>query len=217
MTRAAAAALVLVAVAAVAVAGCGSGEMTSQARPAPEFTRVRAEGAIDVVVQAGAPGRIVVRAGEKVLDDVVTEVEGDTLVVGTESRGLVIGPDGFGGARVVVDAPRLEGASSEGSSDLEVAGLEGGPLELVVEGSGDLRARGRVADLAASVEGSGEVDLSDLAANRVAVEVEGSGDADVHAIDALRAVVEGSGSISYRGNPRIEVARTEGSGDIERE
>ena len=35
--------------------------------------------------------------------------------------------------------------------------------------------------------------------------------------DELRAVVEGSGSISYSGNPRVTLSRTDGSGDIERD
>jgi hypothetical protein len=170
---------VAVALAAVA-AGCGSGPMTEQTRDVPDFERVRSEGSIDVVVRSG--GRVgpnvVVRAGEKVIDDVGTEIVGDTLVVDTESRGLVIGPDGFDNARVLVDVPRLRGAEVEGSSDIELAGLTGGALD---------------------------------------VDVQGSGDAEVHPVDELRAVVEGSGSISYSGNPRVTLSRTDGSGDIERD
>jgi hypothetical protein len=67
------------------------------------------------------------------------------------------------------------------------------------------------------VQGSGDADLGDLAAARVAVGVEGSGDARVHPVDELRAVVEGSGSISYRGSPRVTLSRTDGSGEIERD
>ena len=209
---------VAVALAAVA-AGCGSGPMTEQSRDMPDFERVRSEGSIDVVVRSG--GRVgpnvVVRAGEKVIDDVGTEVVGDTLVVDTESRGLVIGPDGFENARVLVDVPRLRGAEVEGSSDIELAGLTGGALDVDVQGSGDVQARGRVDSLDAHVQGSGDADLGDLAAGRVAVGVEGSGDAEVHPVDELRAVVEGSGSISYSGNPRVTLSRTAGSDDIERD
>ena len=80
-----------------------------------------------------------------------------------------------------------------------------------------MQARGRVDSLDADVQGSGDADLGDLAAGRVAVGVEGSGDAEVHPVDELRAVVEGSGSISYSGNPRVTLSRTDGSGDIERD
>jgi Putative auto-transporter adhesin, head GIN domain len=210
---------VLLSVAALAAvaAGCGSGPMTEQPRELPDFARVRSEGSIDVLVRAGAPNGVVVRAGEKVIDDVRTEVVGDTLVVNTDSRGLVIGPDGFDDARVLVGIPRLRGAEVEGSSDIELAGLTGGALDIDVQGSGDVEARGRVDSLEAHVQGSGDADLGDLAAARVAVGVEGSGDARVHPVDELRAVVEGSGSISYSGNPRVTLSRTDGSGDIERD
>jgi hypothetical protein len=207
----------LAALAALAAAGCGSGPTTTQDRELGDFTRVRAEGAVDVDVQGGRPGHVTVRAGEDVIDHVVTEVVGDTLVVRTTSRGLVIGPDGFDDARVLVEVPRLRGASSVGSSDLDVAGLAGGTILMEIEGSGDLAARGRVGTLDATVEGSGDADLQDLAAERADVRVEGSGDAEVHAVRELRAVVEGSGSIRYRGDPRVATARSEGSGEIERD
>jgi hypothetical protein len=213
----AAAAVVLVALGAAGAAGCGAGPETTRTRDVGAFSRVRAEGEVDVAVRAGPPGRVTVRAGEDVIDHVVTEVDGDMLVVRTTSRGLVIGPDGLDDARVLVDLPRLREASSTGSSDLEIAGLTGGALVTDVEGSGDLSARGRVTALDARVEGSGDADLLELAADRVDVRVAGSGDAQVRAVRVLRAVVEGSGSITYRGDPRVATARSEGSGEIQRE
>lgn len=204
----------IVAALALALAGCGSGQMTSQIRDVGEVSRVRAEGKIDVEVRAGAPRRVEVRAGEKVIDDVATEVDGDTLVVRTESRGLVIGSDGFDDSRVVVQLPELQSVDSDGSSDIEVAGLDGGTLAASVDGSGDLEARGRVSALDLTVDGSGDADLVRLAARRVRVEVHGSGDAEVQALDVLEAVAEGSGSIRYRGRPRVQMSRTRGSGDI---
>jgi signal transduction histidine kinase len=212
-----AAVVALVALVTPAAAGCGSGPETTQTRDVGAFSHVRAEGDVDVAVRAGPPGRVTVRAGEDVIHHVVTEVVGDTLVVRRTSRGLVIGPDALDDARVLVELPRLRGASSTGSSDLEVSGLKGGALLMEVEGSGDLSARGRVNALDATVEGSGDAELLDLSAHRAAVRVEGSGDAEVHAVRVLRAVVEGSGSIRYRGEPGVATARSEGSGEIERE
>lgn len=210
MTRPLALAVVL---AGLAVAGCGSGPEVVQERRAEAFTRVQAEGSIDVEVQVGPAASVTVRAGEKVIDDVVTEIEDGTLVVSTRDRGIVIGPDGFGGAEVAVTVPRLTGVSSQGSSDLGLSSLDGGRLRVDLQGSGNVEAAGRVAALDLDLQGSGDADLVELVARRVRVSLQGSGDVRVNARDFLDATTQGSGDLSYRGTPRLRSSTT-GSGDI---
>ena len=212
MTRILGPGLALVVVA-LAAAGCGSGPEVVQERRAGDFTRVQAEGSIDVAVRVGPAATVTVRAGEKVIDDVETEVDDGTLIVSTRDRGIVIGPDGFDGARVDVTVPRLASVAGRGSGDLRLSGLDGGRMRIDLQGSGDVEAGGRVAALDVDLQGSGDADLVELVARRVRVSLQGSGDVRVNARESLDATTQGSGDLSYRGTPRLRSSTT-GSGDV---
>src|SRR3954449_8702856 len=85
---------------ALAFAGCAIGDdgpRTAQTRSVAAFTRVENPGSVHVRLHVGGSQRVVVRAGEKVIDDVKTDVHDGTLRV--RLSGHV-----FGGNGVVVDA-----------------------------------------------------------------------------------------------------------------
>ena len=65
------------AIAALAVAGCTVGDdgpRTTQTRDVADFTRIDNNGSVDVRLRVGEPQHVSVIAGEKVIDDVGTEV-----------------------------------------------------------------------------------------------------------------------------------------------
>ena len=104
--RAMRALLIPAALGTLALAGCGLGDdgpRTTQSRDVAEFTRIDNRGSVDVRLRVGGPQRVRVTAGEKVIDDVHTDVRDGTLRVTFDH-------DGFGGDNVVVEAsvPRLE-------------------------------------------------------------------------------------------------------------
>src|SRR5262245_15613532 len=110
--------LIPAAVGAVALAGCGDdGPRTSQTRDVAGFTRIENPSSVDVRLQVGGPQRVRVTAGEKVIDDVRTDVRDGTLRVTFDH-------DGFGGDDVVLEAsvPRLEGVKSSGSGNVDAEG-----------------------------------------------------------------------------------------------
>src|SRR5688500_15406411 len=88
------------ALAALALGGCS----TTQTRDVADFTRIENSTSVDVRLRVGEPQRVRVLAGEKVIDDVRTEVRDGTLH-------LTFDHDGFGGDDVVVETsvPSLAG------------------------------------------------------------------------------------------------------------
>src|SRR5687767_3455260 len=83
--------IVPAAAAALALGGCigiDAGPTTTQDRDVAAFTRIKAEDKVDVDIRAGEPRRIHVRAGEKVIDDVRTEVRDGTLYVSYDGPGI---------------------------------------------------------------------------------------------------------------------------------
>jgi hypothetical protein len=201
-----------VAAATLALTGCigiDAGPTTTQSRDVPAFTRVKAEDQVDVDLRVGEPRRLRVRAGEKVIDDVRTEVRDGTLFVSYDGPGIRNGR-----LLIEVAAPRIDGIAITGASDVRVDGLAAEALDIRVSGAGDIAAAGRVGRLALDISGAGDADLAELAAGEARVELSGAGDADVHAADRLDAEVSGAGDLAYRGDPRVR-RTVSGSGEIE--
>ncbi|HEY8582888.1 MAG TPA: DUF2807 domain-containing protein, partial [Capillimicrobium sp.] len=76
-------------------------------------------------------------------------------------------------------------------------------------------ARGRAAELEARLNGSGDLELDDVEAERALVELDGSGDVDVRASRLLDLRLDGSGDITYAGDGEVR-EQLDGSGDISR-
>ncbi|HEX5619020.1 MAG TPA: head GIN domain-containing protein [Solirubrobacteraceae bacterium] len=201
------------AIAAVALTGCSIGDdgpRRTQTRDVASFTRVDSDSSVEVRLHVGEPRRVRVRAGEKVIDDVATEVRDGTLHVTFDH-------DGWGGNDVVVEAsvPKLDGIDVSGSGDIEADGIDADSFTVRSEGSADIVLTGSTAALDVEVEGSGNADLADLRAQAARVKVRGSGDADVRADERLDVDVDGSGNVRYHGDPELN-QRVDGSGDLSR-
>jgi hypothetical protein len=205
--------LVPAAVATLALAGCGLGDdgpRATQTRDVADFTRIDNRDSVDVRLHVGEPQRVQVRAGEKVIDDVRTEVRGGTLH-------LTFDHDGFGGSDVVVEAsvPKLTGIEASGSGDIDADGIDEDAFEVRSDGSADIALAGTAGRLTLAMDGSGDADLAGLAAREARVAVGGSGDVDVRADTQLAVSVDGSGDVRYHGDPAL-TQRVDGSGELRR-
>jgi hypothetical protein len=205
--------LATAAVAALAVAGCSiadDGPRTTQTRDVAQFTRIDNSDSVDVRLHVGAPQHLRVRAGEKVIDDVGTEVRDGTLH-------LTFDRDGIGGDDVVVEAsvPRLTSITASGSGDIDADGIDTDALDVRSDGSADIWLEGTAGRMDLDLDGSGDADLAGLTVREARVAVGGSGDADVRADDRLEVNVDGSGDVRYHGDPAL-TRQVDGSGELSR-
>ena len=83
-----------------------------------------------------------------------------------------------------------------------------------VSGSGKIMASGTAATVEASISGSGKVLAADLVTNRCEVKISGSGDVEIHVKDELDATISGSGSVTYKGDPKKVNSNASGSGRV---
>ena len=207
----------------------GNGEKTTTVRDVPAFTKVRLANTLSATVKVGSPRKVSVTIDANLQPEVVTRVDGDTLVV--ESRRDI---QFQGQGTVEIAVPALRAVHVDGSGDVRIDG-GGGDLELGIEGSGDLRFSGRAAALRVSVagsgnvalagradrlevdvEGSGEVRARELTATSAKVDVAGSGDVEVSvAGGTLSAEVAGSGDVTWWGDANVQRTATSGSGAIQ--
>lgn len=161
--------------AAIALTGCDladDGARVSQTRNVDTFTRIDNDSSVDVRLHVGEPQHVRVRAGEKVINDVHTDVRDGVLRVRFDHSGL-------GGRNVVVEAsvPSLDGIS--------------------LSGSGDVDADGRTNRLAIDLDGSGDADVADLVARRLDLEIDGSGDIKYAGNPQITRNDDGSGDVEH--------------------
>ena len=197
------------------LSGCDNGPPVTQTRNITTFTRLDVSGDLELEVRLfnrPDPG-VRITAGEKAIDRIKTQLDNGTLRISTKSRGLTIGPDPLGEVSVSLGVPALVGLTVEGKADVTLSGLSARTFELRVNGSGDVRAAGRVDDFSLEVDGSADSQLADLSTQNASVRIDGSGDAELTVHRTLELVVEGSGDVIYHGRPAV-TSRLEGSGDV---
>jgi len=201
---------------AILLAGCGGGERVTQTRSVAPYERLVVADSVEVEVVPGDGSEVHVYGGEDVLDRVVTESSGDVLRIDIRDRGIVIGDDPLGDARVQVAASELDGVSIEGSGDVDLGDLDLPELVLAVEGAGEVEASGTADRLDVTIQGAGDANLADLAVRTATILVQGAGEAHVNVSERLDVRVQGAADVVYRGDPTV-TQDIQGAGDVRRE
>jgi hypothetical protein len=176
----------------------GSGVAKREQRSVPQFDRVDVAGAFDVTLVDGPNYQVTVEADNDLLDAVSSEVIDYELRIGS-LRSFVSRTS----MKVTVASPPLRGLSVSGNANVTAAALSGSSFAFSGSGSSTAKLGGAIESLKISLAGAGKVDAFDLVAENVEVEVLGSGTAEVNAVKTLGLMVIGSGTLRYRGNPKV--------------
>ena len=211
----------------------GNGNIKTEKRNVSEYDQVALSGFFDVFLEKGTEGKLTIEAESNFLDYIVTEVEGDKLIIKTK-KGYNLRPSRNMIVKITVPFKDLDEVSLSGSGDIVsnavikarnfksyISGsgditleVDADDVDTALSGSGDIKLSGKTNKLSAKVSGSGDVDCYNLKAKNVEAKVNGSGDVKVYASEKLYARVSGSGDIDYKGNPSTVDKKVGGSGDI---
>ncbi|EDM43062.1 hypothetical protein SCB49_12594 [unidentified eubacterium SCB49] len=211
----------------------GNGIITTETIEVSDYDEINVVGSMDVTLVKGAEGIITVTTDENLHEYVeITSIAGKLKIT---LRNTINGIRSKKGIIVEVPFTDLDKVSLVGSGDIEsnatikastmeVTLTGSGDINLLVEtenldsnltGSGDIRLKGNATNFKAKVSGSGDFDANDLLTDHTSAFVSGSGDLNVNAKKSIKARVNGSGDITYRGNPDKTDTKVSGSGDIE--
>ena len=119
------------------------------------------------------------------------------------------------GLNVTITAPDVSRFVLEGFGDLELNDIDLETLDIVVEGAGDIEARGRAGQLNLTVEGAGDADLDELFATNAEIRIEGAGQAEVRATGRANVVIEGVGDVDFAGRPAELTQDVSGIGSVD--
>jgi hypothetical protein len=201
------------------------------------FNAIRASGAIDIYFSQG-PHKVVVSAAKpEDVENIVTELEGNTLVIrfkdkkswwsdqwntmGRKYKVYVSAP----GIRAITQMGsgniRIEGTLKSPELSFEVAGsgnIEGviqtEKLDIEQSGSSNIRLSGMARQASFQCSGSGNIVGGELVTDDCDIEISGSGNADITVNKELRVELSGSGNIRYRGTGNLVSSEVSGSGKI---
>jgi hypothetical protein len=184
-----------------------------QSRALPPFDSVSIQGPVHMIVDAGAPQSLVIKGDEKYFERVETKVVNGKLLITfpKDSRNnMKMSSDN----KILIGMPALRSFNIEGAGYAELNRISGDSIDISFQGAGKLVANGKVGSLKLQAQGVGDVDTKNLLAQRSNVTFEGIGAVKVYASERLDAVVEGMGSLSYFGNPRVLNKTVEGIGTV---
>lgn len=209
----------------------GNGNVTTKTVNTGDYDAIKGVGSMDIHLEKGSEGNIRVTTDENLQEYIIVEVKENTLVVRTKKNMYLKTKKGIHVAvpfddiseialvgsgdidtKDTIDAKSLE-LRVTGSGDV-VLDVNAGRLEARITGSGDMKVEGNAVDLEVSLSGSGDFRGFELDAQNTEASVSGSGDIQVVAKNSLKARVNGSGDITYKGNPEKSDTKTSGSGDI---
>ena len=217
---------------AIIVTGFASGQQR-ETRNLRGFDRVSFGIAGNLIIKFGPEFNVVLEGNQRDLEEVVTEISGDKLIIKQESWRFRSEDK----VMVTITMPEITGLSVSGSGNAEITDdiNDADDLDLSVSGSGKIITAGIVADeINCSISGSGDVIIGsggeadrgeisisgsggyrgeDFEIDHLTVRVSGSGSCYCKAGDSLQASISGSGNVTYKGDPRID-ARVSGSGKV---
>jgi hypothetical protein len=158
-------------------------------------SEVELSGPINLSLRQGSKASLEVRGEQRLLANVDTTVEGNTLHIGP--RGILLRHRQP--IEVTLVLPSLERLNLGGSGQHSVSGFSGDSINLNVDGSAGLRFHGRYREIDAALHGTGEVELTGGNADRVNADLKGSGHMTlVGSARELHAEIAGSGELDAR-------------------
>lgn len=195
------------------------------------LTAVELSGPINLTLRQSMTPSLEVRGEQRMLANIGTTSEGQTLRIGT--RGIVLRHREP--LQVTLSLPALEELRVDGSGVSTVSGFSGERIGVHLDGSGSIKFNGRFRNVVAGLHGSGELEISAGSSDEVEAKVVGSGTMTlVGSARELRAESAGSGELDARhlradtvsvkqqgsGNTRVHARQTvavtlSGSGDVD--
>lgn len=196
---------------AAALSLAASAHADDQVRNLPAFSAISVQGPISLTVDAGKPQSVTLRGDARFLRDVTSEVVNGELRLGVRETKHV---NWHGDPRILISVPALRAVEVEGAGEIKLNQIRGERLDVNYRGAGSMRIGGEVKTFRMQAEGVGEVDAKALAANDVDLRFRGIGDVKVTARNRLDADLEGMGSVTYYGKPRIVNKSASGIGSV---
>ena len=210
-------------------------DANAQLRQVSAFSSVQVGGAFDVIFTQGGSHAVAVSASDPaMLGQIVTEVEGGTLKIRFESKGMKWGRDHK--LRAYVSAPTIDALSAGGASTVLIEGvLKTKDLRLEISGASDFRGNvdvenlrlstsgasdvlvgGKATHARVNISGSSDIKAFDLNVDYADVNASGSSDVSITVQKEIKVEASGASDINYKGAGIVRQVSLSGSSDLKK-
>jgi hypothetical protein len=190
---------------------CALAQADTETRNVSGFTGIDVSGGINLDIRIGDEFLVEVDSDDDV-DDIVTDVRGDTLHLRVDRDERWGWDDDY---NVLIVMPALTELEASGGSDIRVIGtVSGDEFELSASGGSDIEIDLAVRELDVSISGGTDVELSGTA-ERATVRSSGGSDLDARELEVQNAELRASGGADLVITVRETLdARASGAADI---
>ncbi|MCA1245068.1 GIN domain-containing protein [Massilia sp. MS-15] len=151
-------------------------EMATETRPVDaRVVRVKLDGMVDLKIRQGNTPLLVLTGDPRLLAKTTTLQSGDTLNIGTETRGASINLGRSMGLHAELTLPNLREVSSESVGGTVVSGFSGDELELNLDGAGSMNVSCNYRTLSARLGGVGSMKVHGIDSDSVELNLSGAG------------------------------------------
>lgn len=158
-------------------------------------TNVVINGPLEYTLKPANQAELVVAGDSKLVNRVISKVEGNTLYIST--RGMFITTGKRFPVRVELSLPYFDKIQLQGSGDGWLSGFKQNKLELSLQGSGNLSLDGSVNAMQLRQSGSGDVTMKLASMEQLDLAIRGSGDVVIRGqVKTLQISNQGSGLLN---------------------
>ncbi len=205
--------------AALLAAGCGieidagdgfdAGDTVTESFIVDDFDELEISGAFDVTVSLGDEPSVEIKIGEKLVDDLRVDQDGDRVSIGLDAGWLTINPD----LEASITTNGLSRLGLDGAVRADVRDLDADRLELDLNGASRVEGDGTVGELTIEANGASRIDFADVAIDRVELEANGASQLDLTGAAEVGGELNGASTLDVSDDARVNV-RTEGASSI---
>ncbi|MEZ5345656.1 MAG: head GIN domain-containing protein [Pyrinomonadaceae bacterium] len=188
----------------------GSGNVVTEKRDIRNFSSVKVHGgAIEVEIVAQKDFGLEVEADDNLLSLIETEVDGQTLEIGTKksykTRNKI---------KIRVSAPNIDAIENSGASGIYLTNLDSESLRIESSGASRVKVEGKTKDLKVEQSGACRLDASGLLTNDAKIEASGASKSSINVSEKLSVELSGASKVNYKGNPSDIYKNTSGVSKI---
>ncbi len=188
-------------------------QIQSQSRSLSPFQQVVVDGDFHVIINHSDQQRISISTSSNIQPYIQTQVRNQRLYIHYRKYTAIQNEQT---PNISINLPTLSGAQLNGNATLDATGINGTQFTGIVNGKGQMALSGFIDRATLRTHGNGQIDAKNLRANNAVITIDGNGNIAATAKDSMKVKINGSGSVTYYGNPAFFQPQINGNGSVKR-
>lgn len=191
----------------------GSGSVITEQRNVANFYSVKVSGSSKVYITQGITFSVTAKAYANILPVLQTRVENGVLIIDYKNNSNISNDN----SEIDITMPVLSGLEVSGNGSISTLGsfMNINNFAVSLSGSGSINVNNATPlNYIVIISGSGSVNSFGVVSQDAVVNIGGSGNASLSLTGNLKATINGSGNIYYKGNNVQVTSQITGSGQV---